>query len=115
MKARIPNQGDNRAAMMKKLQDMQDEMGRVQEEIEQTEFSATSGGGAVTARVNGAHEVLGLELKPEIVDPEDVEILSDMIVAAVNEAMRKAQQTMDSEMGKLTGGLNMPGIPGLGL
>ena len=110
MKARIPNQGGNsQANMMKKLQDMQNEMNRVQAEIEETEFDACAGGGAVTVKVNGKHEVLSVEIQPEVVDPEDVEILSDMIMAATNEALRKASETMDREMGKLTGGLNLPG------
>lgn len=115
MKARIPKQGDSRANMMKKVQDMQEDMARVQEEVEQGEYEATSGGGAVGVKVNGKHEVLSIDIKPEVVDPEDIEILSDMITAAVNEAMRKASDVMEQEMGKVTGGLGGLNIPGMGL
>ncbi len=115
MKARIPNQGDNsQASMMKKIQEMQDEMARVQAEVEAGEYEATSGGGAVTVKVNGSHEVLSIDIKPEVVDPEDVEILADMVTAAVNEAMRKAAEIMEREMGKVTGGMNLPGLGGMG-
>ncbi len=109
MKARIPNQGGNsQANMMKKIRDMQDEMARVQSEVEETEFSASAGGGAVEVKVNGKHEVLSVNLNPEVVDPEDTEILSDMIIAATNEALRKASETMEREMGKISSGLNLP-------
>ncbi len=109
MKARIPNQGGNsQAAMMKKLQDMQAEMNRTQAEVEEAEYSASSGGGAVEVTVNGKHEVLSVKIDPEVVDPEDVEILSDMIIAATNEAIRKAIDTMEQRMGNVTSGLNLP-------
>ena len=105
MKARIPNQGGNsQANMMKKIQDMQNEMARIQQEVEESEFEACSGGGAVEVKVNGKHEILSVNIKPEVVDPEDVEILSDMIVAATNEALRKASETM----GGVTSGLGLP-------
>ena len=114
MKARIPNQGGgSQAQMMKKLQDMQAEMNRVQAEIEETEFDASAGGGAVEVKVNGKHEVLSVNIKPEVVDPDDVEILADMIMAATNEALRKADDTMEREMGKFTSGLGLPGGFGL--
>ncbi len=109
MKARIPNQGGNsQAAMMKKLQDMQNEMARIQEEVENSEFSASAGGGAVEVTVNGKHEVVSVNIQPEVVDPEDVEILSDMIIAATNEAIRKAADTMEQRMGSATSGLGLP-------
>ena len=109
MKARIPNQGGNsQAAMMKKIQDMQNEMARIQEEVENSEFSASSGGGAVEVTVNGKHEVLAVNIQPEVVDPEDVEILSDMIIAATNEAIRKAADTMEQRMGSATSGMGLP-------
>ena len=109
MKARIPNQGGNsQAAMMKKIQDMQNEMARIQEEVENSEFSASAGGGAVEVTVNGKHEVLSVNIQPEVVDPEDVEILSDMIIAATNEAIRKAADTMEQRMGSATSGLGLP-------
>ncbi len=113
MKARIPNQGGNsQAAMMKKIQDMQAEMNRTQQEVEEAEYSASAGGGAVEVRVNGKHEVLEVKIQPDVVDPEDVEILSDMIMAATNEAIRKAIDTMEQRMGSITNGLGLP--PGLG-
>ncbi len=109
MKARIPNQGGNsQAAMMKKIQDMQNEMARIQEEVENSEFSASAGGGAVEVKVNGKHEVLAVNIQPEVVDPEDVEILSDMIIAATNEAIRKAADTMEQRMGSATSGMGLP-------
>ena len=109
MKARIPNQGGNsQAAMMKKIQDMQNEMARIQEEVENSEFSASAGGGAVEVTVNGKHEVLAVNIQPEVVDPDDVEILSDMIIAATNEAIRKAADTMEQRMGSATSGLGLP-------
>lgn len=111
MKARIPNQGGNsQAAMMKKIQDMQNEMARIQEEVENSEFSASAGGGAVEVTVNGKHEVLDVKIQPDVVDPEDVEMLEDLLIAAVNEAMRKADETAEREMGKITGGMNIPGL-----
>ena len=112
MKARIPNQGggNSQAAMMKKLQDMQAEMNRTQAEVEAAEYSASAGGGAVEVKVNGKHEVLEVNIQPDVVDPEDVEMLEDLLVAAVNEAMRKADETAEREMGKITGGMNIPGL-----
>ena len=110
MKARIPNQGgrNSQAAMMKKLQDMQAEMNRTQAEVEAAEYSASAGGGAVEVKVNGKHEVLEVNIQPDVVDPDDVEILSDMIIAATNEAIRKAIDTMEQRMGNVTSGLNLP-------
>ena len=75
-----------------------------------SEFEATSGGGMVTAKVNGKRELLAISIKPEAVDPDDVEMLEDMVMAAVNEALRTAAETVEREMGKLTGGMGMPGL-----
>ncbi len=102
--------GMNQAAMMKQAQKMQQEMLRMQEEMENKTYSATSGGGMVTASVNGKHQVMGLEIKPEAVDPDDVEMLQDMIIAAVNEAMRAAETDANNNMARLTGGLNLGGL-----
>ena len=102
--------GMNQAAMMKQAQKMQQEMLRMQEEMENKTYSATTGGGMVTATVNGKHEVLNLEIKPEAVDPDDVEMLQDMILAAVNEAMRAADTEAANNMSRLTGGLNLGGL-----
>lgn len=112
MKARIPNanQGGN---MMQKLQKMQEEMAKTQAAVEEAEFTASAGGGAVEVTVSGKHEIKSIKMQPDVVDPEDIEMLEDLLLASLNEAMRKADETMDSEMGKLTGGLNIPGMGGL--
>ena len=102
--------GMNQAAMMKQAQKMQQEMLRMQEEMENKTYSATTGGGMVTATVNGKHEVLDLKINPEAVDPDDVEMLQDMIIAAVNEAMRAADAESAQNMSRLTGGLNLGGL-----
>ncbi len=102
--------GANMQQMMRQAQKLQQQMEKVQAEIEAREFEASAGGGMVTAKVNGKKELLGLVIKPEAVDPDDVEMLSDMVVAAVNEALREAAEVSEREMGKLTGGLNMPGL-----
>ena len=111
MKARIPNAG-NSGNMMKQIQKMQEEMARVQEACENAEYTAGAGGGAVEVTVNGKHEVVKIDMKPEIVDPEDIEMLQDLLIASINEAMRKADETSEREMGKITGGLNIPGYAG---
>ena len=102
--------GMNQAAMMKQAQKMQQEMLRMQEEMENKTYSATTGGGMVTATVNGKHEVVDLKINPEAVDPDDVEMLQDMVIAAVNEAMRTADADAASNMSRLTGGLNLGGL-----
>ena len=102
--------GMNQAAMMKQAQKMQQEMLRMQAEQEVKTFTAKAGGGMVSARVNGKHEVLSLSINPEAVDPDDVEMLQDMVVAAVNEAMRKADAETAQNMSRLTGGLNLGGL-----
>ena len=102
--------GMNQAAMMKQAQKMQQELLRMQEEQESKTYSAAAGGGMVTATVNGKHELVNLEIKPEAVDPEDVEMLQDMIMAAVHEAMRAADADAASNMSRLTGGLNLGGM-----
>lgn len=102
--------GMNQAAMLKQAQKMQQEMLRMQEEQENKVFTAKSGGGMVTASVNGKHELTALTINPEAVDPEDVEMLQDMVIAAVNEAMRTADAEAASNMSRLTGGLNLGGL-----
>ena len=102
--------GMNQAAMMKQAQKMQQEMLRMQEEMENKTYSATTGGGMVTATVNGKHEVVDLKINPEAVDPDDVEMLQDMVIAAVNEAMRAADTDSAQHMSRLTGGLNLGGL-----
>ena len=102
--------GMNQAAMIKQAQKMQQEMLRMQEEMETKTFDATAGGGMVKATVNGKHEVVALEINPEAVDPDDVEMLQDMVMAAVNEAMRTADTESANNMSRLTGGLNLGGL-----
>ncbi len=102
--------GMNQAAMMKQAQKMQQEMLRMQEEMENKTYTATAGGGMVSATVNGKHEVLNLQINPEAVDPDDVEMLQDMVIAAVNEAMRTADTDAANNMSRLTGGLNLGGM-----
>ena len=93
--------------MIKQAQKMQQEMLKMQAEMETKEYEATAGGGVVTAAVNGKHEIVRLVIDPEAVDPEDVEMLQDMVIAAVNEAMRKAENDASASMSKLTGGMNL--------
>ena len=102
--------GMNQAAMLKQAQKMQQEMLRMQEEMENKTYSATTGGGMVTATVNGKHEVVDLKINPEAVDPDDVDMLQDMIIAAVNEAMRAADIDAQNNMARLTGGFGMGGM-----
>ena len=100
----------NIQGLMKQAQMMQKKMEEAQAKLAEQELTGTSGGGMVTARVNGKHELLSLAIKPEAVDPDDVEMLSDMVVAAVNAAMKSAEEDSEKTMGKLTGGINMPGL-----
>jgi DNA-binding YbaB/EbfC family protein len=96
--------------LMRQAQKMQQDMARVQSEMEVREFEATAGGGMVTAVVTGSRQLVRLSINPQAVDPEDVEMLQDLVLAAVNEALRTAEETMNAEMGKLTGGTGMPGL-----
>ena len=102
--------GMNQASMLKQAQKMQQEMLRMQQEQEAKTFTAKAGGGMVAATVNGKHELVNLEVNPEAVDPDDVEMLQDMIIAAVNEAMRAADNEAANNMSRLTGGLNLGGL-----
>lgn len=105
--------GGGAANMQKQLaqvQAMQRKMEELQAELEEKEIEATAGGGAVSVTVNGRHEVKNIVLKPEVVDPDDVEMLQDLVMAATNEAMRQIDEMMQNEMGKLTGGLSIPGL-----
>ena len=102
--------GMNQAAMMKQAQKMQQDLLRMQQEQENKTFTAKAGGGMVAATVNGKHELVNLEINPEAVDPDDVDMLQDMIMAAVNEAMRAADAEAANNMSRLTGGLNLGGL-----
>lgn len=100
----------NMAKIMKQAQKMQAELARLQEELAERTVEATSGGGAVKAVVTGALELKALEIKPEAIDPDDPELLADLVVAAVNEALRQAQQMTQKEMARVTGGISWPGM-----
>ena len=102
--------GMNQAAMMKQVQKMQQDMLRMQEEMENKTYSASAGGGMVKAEVNGKNEIVALEINPEAVDPDDVEMLQDMVIAAVNEALRASETDKANNMSKMTGGLNLGGL-----
>lgn len=102
--------GGNMQQLARQAQKLQQQMAKKQEEIEAREFEATAGGGMATAKVNGKKELISLTIKPEAVDPDDVEMLQDLVVAAVNEALRAAGDAMEQELGRMTGGLSMPGL-----
>ena len=99
--------GMNQMQMVKQAQKMQQELLKMQEELDQATYEAAAGGGVVKAAVNGKRQLISLEIDPDAVDPEDVEMLQDMVIAAVNEALRKAEETASESMSKLTGGLNL--------
>ena len=96
--------------IMKQAQQMQQKMARMQEELQSREIEASAGGGMVTATVNGAQQLVALKVEPSVVDPEDVEMLQDLVLAAVNEAIKKSQAMAQEEMSKITGGMNIPGL-----
>jgi len=100
----------NMSNMLKQAQKLQEEMARAQEELKTRTVEASVGGGAVQVVVNGKNELVELKIKPEAVDPDDVEMLEDLVKAAVNEGLRKVEELVSSEMGKLTNGLKIPGL-----
>ena len=102
--------GGNMGNMMKQVQKMQKNMEKMQAELEEREYETTAGGGAIKVKVNGKKELLDIALDEAIVDPDDIEMLQDLIIAAINEALRTADSEMNKEMGKLTGGMNIPGL-----
>ncbi len=114
MRARIPkNMGggaQNMNSMIKQAQKMQEQITDLQNDIEEREFAATAGGGAVEVVVTGKKTLKSLTLKPEVVDPEDIEMLQDLIISAVNEAVNNVEATTENEMGKITGGVSLPGL-----
>ena len=112
MKARIPKGGtpSNLQQIAKQAQKMQEEMDVANSQLEEKEYTATAGGGMVDVVVTGKMEVTSINIKPEVVDPEDVDLLSDMIMAATNEALRKATEDKAQTMEKISGGLNIPGL-----
>ena len=114
MKARIPkNMGggaQNMNSMIKQAQKMQDQITELQEDIEARDFSATAGGGAIEVVLTGKKTIKSLTLKPEVVDPEDIEMLQDLIISAVNEAVNNIESTTEAEMSQITGGVSLPGL-----
>ena len=114
MKARLPKGmgggPQNMNAMIRQAQKMQADMETLQEELDAREYDVSAGGGVVTVKINGKKEILSIGLKPEIVDPDDIESLSDILVAAVNEAIKKVEDTNAEEMQKITGDISVPGL-----
>ncbi len=112
MKVRIPNSGGagNMNQMLKQAQKMQEDMATLQQDLEQREYSATSGGGLISVTVDGKHLVKSIKINPEAVDPDEPEMLEDLITVAINEAITNAIRTAEEEMGAITGGLNIPGL-----
>jgi DNA-binding YbaB/EbfC family protein len=96
--------------LMKQAQKMQQEMGKIQEESKKKTVEASAGGGMVVVVANGAQEIISIKIEKDVVNPEDIEMLQDLVTAAVNEALRRAQQMVSDDMGKLTGGMNIPGM-----
>ena len=97
-------------AMIRQAQKMQEDMETLQAELDEREYDISAGGGAVNVKIHGKREVLSIDIKPEIVDPDDIEMLSDILVAAVNEAIKRVDETNNSEMSKLTGSVGLPGL-----
>ncbi|MGI5911950.1 MAG: YbaB/EbfC family nucleoid-associated protein [Syntrophomonadaceae bacterium] len=102
--------GGSMNKMIKQAKQVQDQIIKMQEELKQREIETSVGGGAITVKVNGKQELLSIKIKPEVVDPEDIEMLEDLVLAAVNEGIRQSQDMVSSEMAKITGGFNIPGL-----
>lgn len=114
MKANIPKGmgggPQNMQAMLRQAQKMQEDMAAKQAELDAREYDVSAGGGVVNVKINGKKEILAIDLKPEIVDPDDIETLSDILVAAVNEAIKRVEDTNSAELNKITGSMSMPGL-----
>ena len=114
MRANIPKGmgggPQNMNAMIKQAQKMQEDMEALQAELDEREYDISAGGGVVALKINGKKEVLSIDIKPEIVDPDDIETLSDILVAAINEAIKRVEDTNSAEMSKVTGGMSVPGL-----
>ena len=109
-KGGFPGMGGNMNSLMKQAQKFQKQMEDMQKDLGDKKFESSVGGGAVTAIANGKRQLVEVKIKPEVVDPDDVEMLQDLIMSACNEALKKAEDETSNEMGKLTGGMNMPGL-----
>ncbi len=103
----FPGMGGNMQQIMKQAQKMQQDVARIQQEVSEREFTSSVGGGAVSATVYGRKEVKSIVIAPSCVDPDDVEMLQDLVISAVNEALRLAEETMNAEMNRVTGGVNL--------
>ena len=112
MKVRLPS-GPSRNDMLKQVQQMQDDMANLQADLDEREYTATSGGGMISVTINGKHEIKELKINPDAIDPEEPEMLEDLITVAINAAIATATKTSEEEMGAITGGLNIPGMSGL--
>ena len=114
MKVRLPKSGGpgNMQDVIRQAQRMQEDMAEKQAELETREYEAAAGGGVVNVRINGKKEILTVKLAEEVVDPDDIETLEDLIVAAVNEAIKKVEADSQEEMAKITGNMGIPGMPG---
>ena len=113
MRANIPKGmggAQNMNAMLRQAQKMQEDMAALQEELDAREYDVSAGGGVVGVKINGKKEVLSIDIKPEVVDPDDIETLSDILVAAINEAIKRVEDTNSEEMAKITGNIGMPGL-----
>ncbi|MBE6620036.1 MAG: YbaB/EbfC family nucleoid-associated protein [Ruminococcaceae bacterium] len=113
MRANIPKGmggAGNMQAMLRQAQKMQEDMANLQAELDEKVYDVSAGGGMVKVSINGKKEILAIDIKPDIVDPDDIETLSDILVAAVNQAITQVETTNTTEMGKITGGMNMPGL-----
>lgn len=109
MKANVPK-GPSMNEMLRQAQKMQADMQQKQAELDEKQYDISAGGGVVKVKISGKKEILNIEISPEIVDPDDIETLQDIMVAAVNEAIKKVDSTNEAEMNKITGGLGMPGM-----
>lgn len=109
-KGGFPGMGGNMNNLIKQAQKFQKQMEDMQKDLENKEFTATVGGGAVEATANGKKQISGIKIKPEVVDPDDIEMLQDLIMSACNEALKRAEEETADEMKKITGGLNVPGL-----
>ena len=114
MRANIPKGmgggPQNMQAMLRQAQKMQEDMAALQEDLDAREYEIKAGGGVVSVKINGKKEILSIDIQPEIVDPDDIETLSDILTAAVNEAIKRVETTNSEEMDKITKGMNMPGM-----
>ena len=114
MRANIPKGmgggPQNMSAMLRQAQKMQEDMAALQEDLDSREYEISAGGGVVDVKINGKREILNINIKPEIVDPDDIEMLSDILVAAVNEAIKTVDETNNAEMSKITGNVGLPGM-----